>query len=229
MRKTKDQLENLLRIDKDSSPIVILNNFLENPDEIRTLALQQKYTKDQVYPGMRSTQSRISGAIKGQLERIIGKTIYSLSTVFQYQTEDQQAESFVHGDLCDYAAVLYLNKDCDGRSGTSFYKHKISKQSKMLVGSELMFLAIEKGVQPNDIISPTIEDRLDLSKWECTLSVPVQFNRLLLYDAKLFHRNTSAWGNNLNNARLVQGFFASVTPPNKKEASGIEVIKKEDA
>jgi hypothetical protein len=225
IKKFEDFLE-LTNLDK---PVIVINNFLKNPDEIRELAMQEEYKEDKVYPGKRSPRQSIEGPLVNTLERFVGKPILKMESIFQIQPTEYETHSFVHGDLCDWAAVLYLNKDCDGRPGTCFYRHKETGMEKLTLGVELMFTAIEKGIQPNDVIAPAARDRFDLEKWDVTLTVPIQYNRLVLYNAKLYHRNASAWGTNIRDARLVQSFFIFTEPFGGRETAGVDVLEREGA
>jgi hypothetical protein len=101
--------------------------------------------------------------------------------------------------MCDWAAVLYLNKGHDGEPGTRFYRHRPTGLDRL-----------GRGIVVDG--PPPFRDRFDADKWDVTLTVPMQYNRLVLYNAKLFHRNASAWGTNVHDARLVQSFFISTTP-----------------
>lgn len=221
--------EDAMEITELDRPVVVINNFLKYPDELRELALRQEYEEDKVYPGKRSPRQTIEGPLLKVLERFVGKPILSMQSVFQIQPEGYEKHSFVHGDLCDWAGVLYLNKGSDGIPGTSFYRHKETGMEKLTLGVEMMFQAIEKGVSPNDLLAPTVRDRFDLDKWDVTLTVPVQYNRLILYNAKLFHRNASAWGRGIHDARLVQCFFLFTEPFGGPQTAGVDVLERAGA
>ena len=224
--KTREDVLEVAELDRS---VVVINNFLRRPDAALESALRQPYTRDKVYPGERSPKQVIEGPLLRIFERYVGKPVLRLESVFQIQPESYEKHSFVHGDLCDWAAVLYLNKGHDGTPGTSFYRHKETGMDKLVLGTEMMFLAIEKGVQPQAIVAPSAQDRFDLDKWDVTLTVPVQFNRLVLYNAKLFHRNASAWGTCVHDSRLVQSFFISTTPAGGPALAGVDVLEREGA
>lgn len=223
------KFEDFLELTTLDRPVIVINNFLKNPDQIHQLAMQEDYTKDKVYPGKRSPKQPIEGPLVKTFERFVGKSILKMECLFQIQPAEYESQSFIHGDLCDWAAVLYLNKGRDGTPGTSFYRHKETGLEKLTLGVEMMFAAIERGLQPNDIIAPAARDRFDPEKWDVTLTVPIQYNRLVLYNAKLFHRNASAWGANIQDARLVQSFFIFTEPFGGPETAGVDVLEREGA
>ena len=68
------------------------------------------------------------------------------------------------------------------------------------------------GMYPRGTVSPHLQDGKDLDQWDVTLTVPIRFNRLALYNASLYHRNATTWGRDAQDARLVQSFFFSTRP-----------------
>ena len=47
-------------------------------------------------------------------------------------------------------------------------------------------------------------DGRDMTKWEHLMTVPMRFNRLILYRPWLWHSAGESFGENLENGRLVQ-------------------------
>jgi len=192
--------EDVLEVADPDKSIVVIDDFFRRPDAVLDLALRQEYVHDGRYPGERTQPQAHDGALAKVFERYVGKPILRLESVFQIQPQAYEAQSYVHSDLCDWAAVLYLNKDHDGEPGTRFYRHRETGYDRF-------------GLQPGGTPSPHVRDGHDLDKWDVTMTVPIRFNRLVLYNAGLFHRNASAWGTNASDARLVQSFFVATTPP----------------
>ncbi len=187
--------------------IIIINDFYENPDAVRAHALSLPYKSDSVYPGQRSAREPLAPAVMDRLSRYVGRNITKAMAVFQYQTEADRDHSFIHGDASEWAAVLYLNKDRDGEPGTSFYSHVGRKTDTVPLGVDLLFGAIEHKTTPDKYLEDFCKDRFDDSKWTNLLTVPIRYNRLVLYSATLFHRNASTFGTTLQDARLVQALF----------------------
>ena len=200
-----EPLETLLRVGDLKRSVVVINDFFERPDAVLEHALAETYANDGMYPGERSPpMTHTGGPIAKVFERYVAAPILRLESVFQIQPESYEKDSFVHRDFCDWAAVLYLNKGHDGEPGTRFYRHRETGLDRL--GRD----------QPRE--DGPVFDRFELEKWDVMLTVPIQFNRLVLYDAKLFHRNASAWGTTVRDARLVQSFFIATTA---EEAAGI--------
>lgn len=86
------------------------------------------------------------------------------------------ADNIINGHKIDVATVLYINEN-EGvtENGTSFWRHKIH-------GFEL-----NKNIDNKEFDRILTEDSNDLSKWNQTDFISARPNRLLAYDANLFH------------------------------------------
>ena len=202
--------------------IIVVDNFYADPAAVRARALREAYGSDPVYPGVRSSPIEIPPELREIFQRYIGVPVLEMSSVFQVQADEDGEKSFVHGDLTNWAAVLYLNADRDGTPGTCFFRHRETGRERMPAGPDLLFEAIERGIDPEEVMRPFCADGFDRDKWEVVLTIPMRFNRLLLYDARLFHRNATAWGQGIVGARIVQAFFIFTEPP-QKSCAGVDL------
>jgi hypothetical protein len=50
-------------------------------------------------------------------------------------------------------------------------------------------------------------DAKDLSKWEKVMTLPMRFNRLVLFRPWLWHSATAGFGTTPEDGRLIQGLF----------------------
>jgi len=186
--------------------IIVINNFYDDPWAIREQALEMApFPIVNELPGQRTfgIPEEQSLELKQQFEKILGVNITEWSlfkkrneknnTAFQLITE--QNTSWIHHDDTDWAGVLYLTPEPDITSGTGFFTHK------------------QSGIFEWDPSNPTTdfnlhEDRFDFSKWDCNLEVKNQFNRLVLYNSRLYHSSMKpGFGVNYMNGRLTQVFF----------------------
>lgn len=192
----------------ESLSVLVFDNFYRDPDAVRAIALRQDYTADTKsdFPGLRSRQAAPPG-MEEFFERTIGKRPRTVDTTFQYQASVNRDQLFVHGDRADWAGIVYLNPDQDGRPGTSFYRHRETGLYRAPDLFELIVCSRRTGKSPAQVIHTFQDDRFDLDRWEHLLTVPIRYNRLVVYDATRFHRNASAWGETVEDSRLVQGFF----------------------
>tara|TARA_B100001250_G_C19485188_1_gene650461 strand:- start:34 stop:684 length:651 start_codon:yes stop_codon:yes gene_type:complete len=123
-----------------SYPVTIVDNFFDNPDEIRDLALSLNYPDhNSSWPGRRSL--RIEN-INRSLFHHIGNKIFSIfgkeppetwDITMQFQRIKPFSENkwdiknlgWVHNDRnVLFGGIIYLNKNPDRDTGTSIYKAK---------------------------------------------------------------------------------------------------------
>jgi len=184
----------------------IIDNFYNNPDEVRDFALKQEFGVTGNYPGQRtkpflsdSTKEYIASHLKG----IHGESYFPNETdsycgAFQYTT--QADRTWIHSDgNNNWAAVLYLTPDAPLSGGTGIFKHKATG----LVSTPLL----EDGSVDQATLDLIYEDSRDMTKWEMVDMVGNVYNRLVMYNGDLFHASLDYFGKNINDGRLFQTFF----------------------
>ena len=190
MRKT------VIRSQKYIPSFVVVDDFYENPDEIRELALSQTFSYHPDYHKGKRTDGvfRFDG-LKESFESILGCKIknwehYGVNGCFQYCIAGDQL--VYHHDTQEYAGVLFLTPDAPPQCGTTFYRSKHTKKSK--VPSEDHPVVFQKG-----FLDPTEFDVVDV--------VGNVYNRVVLFDAQMIHAASTYFGSHLENGRLFQLFF----------------------
>ncbi len=186
--------------------IIIINNFYDDPWAIREQALSKApFPLVNELPGQRTfgVPEEQSLKLKTRFEEILNMPITKWelfknrsennNTAFQLITG--QDRNWIHHDDTDWAGVLYLTPEPDVDAGTGFFTHK------------------ETGVylwDPEDESTDfnLSDDKFDRSKWQCNAEVKNQFNRLVLYNSKLYHDSMKpGFGMNYMDGRLTQVFF----------------------
>ena len=180
--------------------IIVVDNFYNNPDEVREFALSQEFNVTGNYPGVR-TQNFLNQSTKDTLENIIqdqvvnwldgglGSTNEGYTGAFQFTTKDNK--SWIHNDAYNnWAGVLYLTPDAPVSGGTGFFKSLIDGS---LVGTNHDFL-------PDGVWT-------DMSKWEKVAEVGNIYNRIVLFRANQWHTSLDYFGVNPESGRLTQVFF----------------------
>lgn len=178
--------------------LVIVDNFLTDPDSIREMALNLPYSADEnYYKGLRSDQIVLYPYLREEFQKILNCKItdwmqQSANGVFQITSGYDPL--VWHSDSQDYAAAIYLTPDAPLSGGTSFWRHKNYKFRK--------FEDAKPGItlDPNDLTSS--------ENWELVESIAGIYNRLVIWDAHLIHSATSY--EDIEDARLVQLFFFNV-------------------
>lgn len=198
--------------------ILAEDNFFNDPDEIRAIALAQEYGEDlRRYKGLRSTQRFLWPHLREELGRLLGTPVTNwlnldMNGVFQ-QTSYQDPLVW-HHDSQSYAAAVYLTPDAPPQSGTSFWRdcvHGCRRRpdhplERKRLGSD-QAVAAARSV----IYDPYNIENGD--NWELMESVAGLYNRLVIWDAALIHSATSYDHFNANGTaptRLVQLFFFDI-------------------
>ena len=191
--------------------LIIVDNFYNNEDDVRSFVLTQEFTVKGNYPGQRTMSyatEDLKNIIQKYVEPFAGKimefpipkedqsdaaAIYNGS--FQYTVARDR--SWIHTDKWNnWAGVLFLTPEAPLSSGTAFYRFMDGTRSQ----EDTDFL------QNQDQIDRFTQD---LTKWELVDRVGNIFNRLILFDAHNYHMSQDYFGDSKENGRLFQVFFFS--------------------
>jgi hypothetical protein len=176
--------------------IVVVDNFLSNPEQHREHALSLEYEKKGSY-GVRSKVPNPSIVYKSAFERILQRRIVNWDSAVNgcYQWCNREQDIVYHIDAQTYAAVLYLTPGAALNSGTSFWKSKHSGLSE--IGREPVA----------STFGPAGEYLKDPDQWDLVDQVANVYNRLVIWYAKKIHSATSYFGSDIHDSRLFQIFF----------------------
>lgn len=176
--------------------IMVIDNFYDQPEAVRDIALGMEYEVKGNYPGAR-TRSLATEEMKLKFENIIGRKITywpdSYNGSFQYTTKDNV--SWIHRDQTDFSAVIYLTPDAPLTAGTTLYRHRR--------------LGIERTSTPEE--EKTLNaDGNDWSLWDPVDKVGNKFNRAIIFQGFVSHKSDDYFGTDLQTGRLFQTFFFNV-------------------
>jgi hypothetical protein len=197
--------------------MVVVDDFYDDPDSIRRLALEDQYKYGKFadgslrYSGF-SNKSYITDEVRSKLPKIVGteikfRTDHELTGHFRVApTKGPQQGIHIHWDEYGWNAIVYLNlpEHCEG--GTGLYRHRRTGWEIYPTHRELKaagfesFADMEKQVLRED-------QRRDPSNWEHILTIPMKYNRLLIIRSDFWHARTSQFGDQPENRRMVQTFF----------------------
>ena len=191
--------------------LIIVDNFYNNVNEVRSFVLTQEFTVKGNYPGQRTVSyatEDLKNIIQKYVEPFAGKI-----TEFPIPKEDQsdaaaiyngsfqytvaRDRSWIHTDKWNnWAGVLFLTPEAPLSAGTAFYRFMDGSRSQ----EDTNFLQNQEQI-----------DRFtqDLTKWELVDRVGNVFNRLILFDAHNYHMSQDYFGDSKENGRLFQVFFFS--------------------
>jgi hypothetical protein len=182
----------------------IIDNFFDNPDEVRKFALDQLYEKDNTgsWPGARTREiAYIDSVFFNTLFNFLefSPTEYRIVSNFQLTGESYE-EGWVHKDKSLYTGIFYLNKDPIANSGTSLYLDnecdtKFSDEKKQWIFGNKTSEEISKFRDENNNQFKEIQNLENV------------YNRLIIFPGTVPHRANKFFGTNKEDSRLTLVFF----------------------
>jgi tetratricopeptide (TPR) repeat protein len=198
--KTEEPVVNTLyAIKKQKLPRVwIVDDFYENPEQIRDFALSQEYHigglgKD--YIGRRTYQQFLFPGLKEEFEKIMGMRItkwedYSMNG--RFQTNWGGDPLAYHADFQTFAGMIYLTPNAPYSCGTTLHAHKKTRiRNVNEIGSDKCF--------EGHNLDSTIYEPVDV--------IGNVYNRLAIFDAKCIHSASNYFGYDAHTGRLWHMFF----------------------
>ena len=181
------------KLEPPRQEIIIIENFYDDPDKVRKEALEADFNVTGNYPGKR-TKCFQDENIKKKFESIIGRPIIywpieKYNGSFQYVTESET--SWIHRDLTEWSAIVYMTPNAPKDGGTKFYMHKPTGAS--YGNDKINGLLNDSTYKPDD--------------WELVDKIGNVYNRCVLFRGKRTHISDRYFGKNLQDARLFQTFF----------------------
>lgn len=198
-------------------PILCVDDFYSNPDEVRDYALSLEYEKvEGNYPGERTKHLDLLNIdfFKSFTTRLFSlyfdfyytEVTWSVLTSFQkiYPHKNSLLNTgWQHTDDDHFiaAGVIYLNQISDLDGGTSFYRMKNSSQ-------KLDYNARNKFYKNQSIDEEEYIKKIQKhdSYFEKTLEVKNVYNRMIMYQSDVWHKESNFYVNDFE-PRLTQTFF----------------------
>jgi len=200
---------------------LVIDDFFDNPAKAREVALAMDYPDPGptvYYPGRNSKQSmawpnneRMFSALVG--EKIVGLNKWSHGCARITLAADKRRGT-VHVDPgCTWAGIIYLSLDEHGSGGTDFFRNvRYGTDRAPLTDQEAQ--SIYGKPTPRDALREilTVENGSDPAAWTLTHSVPMKFNRCVLFRPWFWHSSGEGFGDGLENGRLVVLLFFAPAP-----------------
>jgi Family of unknown function (DUF6445) len=200
--------------------LIVIDDFLTDPNLARRAALGLTYdpaSKAGNYPGVLSDRALPVTGLDAQVSALAGIPLAPApGTTHGHCRLTLRGDSGitgVHIDPCTYSGILYLTKPEHCRGGTSFYRHRrtglerVPRQIEPIRAAGYADInALIEGVVNTDTFKP--------SRWERVMTVPMRYNRLILFDPWSFHDAEPGFGKGPDDGRLVMlMFFAGEQNP----------------
>ena len=194
------------------SSLLIVDDFLEEPAAFRAQALRLTYPEQNgAFPGRNSLERLVIPGLDEEVSRLLAEPLSPISQGLSHakcrvtRAEDK-GRARVHTDPSHWSGILYLSRPEDCRGGTQFFRHiRTGSDRAPVTAAELATMGYASQDEAHQDIIET--DSLDESAWEPTMEVPMRFNRLLLLRPWLWHTAGPAFGDRIDNARLVYLMF----------------------
>ncbi len=194
--------------------LIIVDDVYDDPERMREAALRLDYPVPAAganYAGRNSSGKLWLPATDKMLSWVAGEQLVGAAErahgALRPTLAGDTGRYCVHVDVgVDWSGVLYLNRPEQCRGGTSFFRHRST-------GTEHAPTAAADLVRCNAKTAQEALDRIlggdsnDPAQWETTLTVPMQFNRLVLFRPLFWHGAGDGFGDSTANGRLVQPFF----------------------
>jgi len=198
--------------------IIVIDDFHSNPDEVRQFALQSTYpepVEGYTYPGRNSNEDYYSQELHQKFESVLNKSLTPANPngYFRLSLETNTYRQDIHVDpVWEYGAVCYLNtpEQSIDEGGTSFWMHNKTKIDTCPT-SDIEANALGYSSAKEAWWTTVYGEGLDRSLWSRYFLSPMKYNRLVIFNANLFHSHNYNFGNTLENGRLVQLFFFNPT------------------
>ncbi|QFS52814.1 DUF6445 family protein [Nostoc sphaeroides] len=200
--------------------IIVIDNFYDDPDEIRKLALSLNYSKDpnKVYPGAEGIAIGYDWTeVMNRMRSYIDEPCQTSSPLrnppfpqgkfnLALASDENKRLSRVHVDLNRWAGVVYLSRPEDCCGGTSWYRHRASGAITDTQEWMEQIFSHCAGKTAEEYKKDVLKVSTDMSQWEEIQRVAMVYNRALILMAHTFHATTCLFGTDINNGRLTQHF-----------------------
>jgi SAM-dependent methyltransferase len=192
--------------------VVVVDDFLSEPDAVRDFALRQQYvTDDRYFKGFRSKDRKLWPGLRERFEDLLRRKItrwdeYGTNGVFQWCPAGTQR--VWHSDQQTYAGAIYLTPNAPPESGTMLVRSRATRGRT--VDESVMLSATWPGgaITGNAAAHAMYEGKLlDATAWETVDIVGNVYGRLALWNARLAHAAGPYFGTSLEDSRLIQLFF----------------------
>ena len=194
--------------------LIVVDDFLDNPHGLRDAALRLTYPPgEHMFPGRNSVERINLEGLSGQVSRLVGEPVQPMTPTEAHgkcriTLAGDVGKAKVHVDRAHWSGILYLSRPEDCRGGTEFFRHLPTNSDRAPYNDAEA--RAQGHPSAKAMTAAILEDTTDASKWEMTMRLPMRFNRLVLLRPWLWHTAGEAFGDSIENGRLVYlMFFAS--------------------
>lgn len=175
--------------------IVVVDDFLSDPDGARAEALQQEFFPSDYHKGMRTRARFHTDEMRVAFEALLGRKIvrwdeHGMNGVYQICTPTDHI--VYHTDMQSHAATIYLTPGAPPETGLSLYQSRRFGTRRP-----------PPGIDDADFFGGFY----DPTRWNLVDKIGNVYNRLVLFDGSLVHAASAYFGSSFETGRLFQMFF----------------------
>lgn len=194
---------------------IIVDDFYTDPDKLVSIArdsLREEDSPDGGYAGVMTTESYLTEQHRDIFQKLTFEPSINTSTNangrLRFTRANDSYQFHIHYDVekqTRWAGVVYLSKEHPKTDGTNFWRHL---ETGLEVAPNTVEGFAEYGWKDFHDLKKFLEtEGIDESRWEKTLTIPYKYNRLVLFRPWLLHSPGHAFGDSLDNCRIVQTLF----------------------
>jgi hypothetical protein len=192
--------------------VLVVDDFLDNAAAFRSHALSLDYPHLQgAFPGRNSLQRINLDGIADVASTLVGEPLVvpdppQSHAKSRLTLAADKGRGKVHIDSSHWSGILYLSRPQDCFGGTDFFRHRATGLDRFpITKEELDRVGFADFAEAHRVLIE--QDGTNDAAWELTMTVPMQFNRLLLLRPWLFHTAGPGFGTSPENGRLVYLLF----------------------
>jgi len=196
--------------------VLIIDRFYDDAEVVRQRALEFDFpvpAAGKNYPGRNSAQGFLPEGIDDVVSRLVHEPVEAgeqaehglFRMTLAEEEEDRGYYVHIDGDA-HWAGILFLTPDEYCQGGTEFYRHREHAIDRTYITDAEARAHGWKSC--SEFAVQTIQqDGNDLSKWEHLMTVPMRFNRMIIFRPWFWHTAGLSFGDSFENGRLIQLFF----------------------
>ncbi|MEM7169751.1 MAG: DUF6445 family protein [Pseudomonadota bacterium] len=188
---------------------VMLDDFYPDPDRVRRLALEDDFppVEGQItFPGRNSRKKFLIQGLDQVVSQVLGEPVTAADRPgafhghFRITQEGQSSRYDVHADptYMWWVGLVYLNLPGQCQGGTAFFRHRALDSDRVPLHKEDL-----ERVGVGSVAELLQRDGKDQNAWEHLMTVPMRYNRAVLYRPWMWHTATNGFGHSPEEARLI--------------------------
>lgn len=192
---------------------LIVDDFFANPDAIRREALSLEFPEAPAsanYPGRNaSTRLEIQG-LNNVFSQLVQERLRPRQNSGHGRPRlalaQERGACDVHMDFNHWSAIVFLSRPEDCCEGTHFFRHKRTGWDRAPVfPGEAEAAGYASGREAIEDVLQT--DCNNPDAWDRTHTMPMKYNRLVMFRGYLWHDAGRSFGDSPENGRLILPFF----------------------